>query len=183
MAWIDDLTPASAETSSRCSQPGLRDSGHCARTTHETHQHRHPCYNEEDNVEERYRRVKELFASLGKYRYEHIFIDNASTDRTRRFCGGLAAEDKNVKVIVNSRNFGHIRSPYHAVLQARGDAVIPFVADLQEPLELIAEFLQKWEAGHKIVMGVKVRSSESPARCSASASSTIAWSNGCRKSS
>ena len=69
----------------------------------------------------------------------------------------LAAEDKNVRVILNSRNFGHIRSPFYGMLQARGDAVIPFVADLQEPTELIAEFLKQWEAGHKIVMGVKTQ--------------------------
>lgn len=120
-----------------------------------------PCYNEEENVEECYRQVKEVFASLGAYRYEHIFIDNASTDRTVEILRRLAAEDKNVKVIVNSRNFGHIRSPYYGMLQAQGDAIIPFVADLQEPPALIAEFLKLWEAGHKIVMGVKTRSRES----------------------
>ena len=121
-----------------------------------------PCYNEEENVEEVYRRVKEVFAALGRYRYEHIFIDNASRDNTQAILRRLAAEDKNVKVIINSRNFGHIRSPYYGMLQARGDAVIPFVADLQEPPRLIAEFLEKWEQGCKIVMGVKIRSSESP---------------------
>ena len=121
-----------------------------------------PCYDEEDNVEECYRCVKNIFAALGKYRYEHIFIDNASHDKTQAILRRLAAEDKNVKVIINSRNFGHIRSPVHAVLQAHGDAVIPFVADLQEPPELIPQFLEKWEAGRKIVMGVKIRSGESP---------------------
>jgi len=121
-----------------------------------------PCYNEEDNVEETCRRVKDLFTAMGKYRYEHVFIDNASTDNTAAILLRLAAEDKNVKVILNSRNFGHIRSPYHAILQAQGDAVIPIVADLQEPLDLIPVFLQKWEEGHKIVMGVKKRSQESP---------------------
>ena len=108
-----------------------------------------PCYNEEDNVEEVYRRVKEVFAALAAYRYEHVFIDNASTDRTVEILRRLAAEDKNVKVILNSRNFGHIRSPYYGMLQARGDAVIPFVADLQEPPELIGEFLRRWEGGRR----------------------------------
>jgi glycosyltransferase involved in cell wall biosynthesis len=122
-----------------------------------------PCYNEEENVEECYRQVKEVFAGLGKYRYEHIFIDNASKDGTRAILRRLAAEDKNVKVIFNARNFGHIRSPYYALLQCRGDAVIPFVADLQDPIALIPQFLAKWEEGYKIVMGVKVRSKESPA--------------------
>jgi polyisoprenyl-phosphate glycosyltransferase len=120
-----------------------------------------PCYNEEENVEECARRIRELFAGLGRYRYEHIFIDNASTDRTQEILRRLAAEDKHVKVIINSRNFGHIRSPYHAVLAAQGDAVIPFVADLQDPIELIPSLLEKWERGAKIVMGVKSQSDES----------------------
>jgi glycosyltransferase involved in cell wall biosynthesis len=121
-----------------------------------------PCYNEEENVEHTYRKVKELFVSLGKYRYEHLFIDNASTDRTVEILRRIAAGDKNVKVIVNSRNFGHIRSPFHAALQAAGDAVIPVVADLQDPLSLVPVFLEHWEQGAKVVMGVKVRSKESP---------------------
>jgi glycosyltransferase involved in cell wall biosynthesis len=120
-----------------------------------------PCYNEEVNVEEAYRQVKALFASLGQYRYEHLFIDNASTDRTQEILRGIAAEDKNVRVIINSRNFGHIRSPHHALLQARGEAIVLVVADLQDPLELVPQFLQRWEEGHKIVMGVKHRSEES----------------------
>jgi glycosyltransferase involved in cell wall biosynthesis len=119
-----------------------------------------PCYNEEENVENTYRKVKELFASLGNYRYEHLFIDNASTDRTGEILRRIAAEDKNVKVIVNSRNFGHVRSPVHGTLQARGDAVITIVADLQDPLSLIPVFLEHWEKGAKVVMGVKVRSKE-----------------------
>ncbi|MGA2619346.1 MAG: glycosyltransferase family 2 protein [Thermoguttaceae bacterium] len=120
-----------------------------------------PCYNEEANVEAVYGQVKDLLAGLGQYRYEHVFIDNASTDGTPAILRRLAARDRRVKVIFNSRNFGHIRSPYHALLQARGDAVIPLVADLQDPVELIPAFLQKWEEGHKIVMGIKVRSRES----------------------
>ena len=78
-----------------------------------------PCYNEERNVEELYERVKAVIRSLGSgYRYEHIFIDNASRDSTQAVLRRLAERDTNVKVIVNARNFGHIRSPMHAFLQA-----------------------------------------------------------------
>ena len=121
-----------------------------------------PCYNEEANVENTYCRVKALFESLGQYRYEHIFIDNCSRDGTVEILRRLASQDKNVKVIINSRNFGHVRSPMYAFLQTRGDAVIPVVADLQDPLDMIPVFLEKWEQGAKMVMGVKARSKESP---------------------
>jgi len=118
-----------------------------------------PCFNEEENVEEVYRRVREQFVTLGRYRYEHIFIDNYSSDRTVEILKGIAARDKNVKIIANARNFGHIRSPMHAFLQARGDAVIGIVADLQDPPELIPELIAKWEAGFPMVLCIK-RSSE-----------------------
>jgi len=121
-----------------------------------------PCYNEELNVRECYEQVKKVFQEIGRYRYEHIFIDNASKDGTLSVLRGLAAKDKNVKVIVNARNFGHIRSPYHAMISARGDAVISIVSDLQDPPELIKEFLKKWEEGFLVVMAVKQNSEESP---------------------
>jgi len=121
-----------------------------------------PCYNEELNVRECYEQVKKVFHEIGRYRYEHIFIDNASKDGTLSVLRGLAAKDKNVKVIVNARNFGHIRSPYHAMISARGDAVISIVSDLQDPPELIKEFLKKWEEGFLVVMAVKQNSEESP---------------------
>ncbi|MDL2296770.1 glycosyltransferase [Bacteroidales bacterium OttesenSCG-928-B11] len=120
-----------------------------------------PCYNEEENVEEVYRQVKEVFAGLPEYRYEHIFIDNSSKDKTQELLRGIAEEDKNVKLILNSRNFGHLRSPYYGLLQANGDAVILFVADLQDPPSMIPEFIKKWEEGFKIVVGVKNESEES----------------------
>lgn len=120
-----------------------------------------PCYNEEANVRELYQRIKAVFDALPAYRYEHIFIDNASRDGTVAVLRELAAADVNVKVIVNARNFGHIRSPYHALLQARGDAVIAMASDLQDPPELIPEFLGLWEQGRKVVMGVKQESDES----------------------
>lgn len=121
-----------------------------------------PCYNEESNVEELYRRIKNVFDGLPEYSYEHIYIDNASTDGTTAKLRKLASEDKNVKVILNVRNFGHIRSPYHGLLQASGDAAMLMVSDLQDPPELIADFIRKWEEGYKVVLGVKNESQESP---------------------
>ena len=121
-----------------------------------------PCFNEEENVEEIYKQVKGIFAELPDYRYEHIFIDNASKDRTVAILKGIASRDRKVKIIINARNFGHIRSPYHALLQARGDAVICLAADLQDPPEKIPHFIRKWQEGYKIVVGVKEKSEESP---------------------
>jgi glycosyltransferase involved in cell wall biosynthesis len=120
-----------------------------------------PCYNEADNVQTLYERVRAVFQPLHEYRYEHLFIDNASTDETVAILRRIAARDPNVKVIVNTRNFGHVRSPYHALLQCRGDAVIGMAADLQDPPELIPAFIQKWREGYKVVLGVKAAAEES----------------------
>ena len=119
------------------------------------------CFNEEDNVEEVYKQVKEVFNNLDGYTYEHIFIDNASKDSTVSILKKIAQVDKNVKIIVNTRNFGHIRSPYHAIMQASGDVVISIVADLQDPPAMIVDFIKKWEEGFKVVVGVKKKSEES----------------------
>lgn len=119
-----------------------------------------PCYNEEENVENLYNQVKEVLNKLPEYRYEHIFIDNASKDNTVAILQKIAGTDKNVKVIVNARNFGHIRSPYYGLLQARGDAIILIVSDLQDPPILIEDFVRNWENGYKIVTGVKTKSKE-----------------------
>ena len=119
-----------------------------------------PCFNEEANVEELYRRVREQFEALNRYSYEHIFIDNASTDRTVEVLRRLAAADHNVKIIVNARNFGHVRSPMHALTQTRGDAVIGIVADLQDPPELISELVAAWEQGASMVLCIKRTSAE-----------------------
>jgi glycosyltransferase involved in cell wall biosynthesis len=119
-----------------------------------------PCYNEEGNIEILTERVRELFANLPQYRYEHIIIDNHSTDRTVDILRGIARNDPNVKVIVNARNFGHIRSPQHAFFQAKGDAVIVLLSDLQDPPEMILDFLHEWEAGFPIVVAIKNTSDE-----------------------
>ena len=119
-----------------------------------------PCYNEEMNVEQLYTEIREVFARIPGYRYEHLFIDNASNDKTVAILKTLAAKDRNVKIIVNARNFGPIRSCAHGLFEARGDAVMLIVADLQDPPELIPEFIKKWEKGLKIVIGIKKKSME-----------------------
>ena len=121
-----------------------------------------PCFNEQENVAEVCRQVKEVFAELPQYDYEHIFIDNASKDETVNILRKIADENRHIKVIVNTRNFGPIRSPYHAFLQAQGDAAVFLAADMQDPPDLIKDFIKKWEEDYKIVIGVKNKSRENP---------------------
>jgi len=119
-----------------------------------------PCFNEEANVEELAHRIAQTMAKL-PYDYEHIFIDNHSTDATVPKVKALAARDPRIKLIVNARNFGHIRSPYHGILQSSGDACVLIASDLQDPPEMIAEFAEKWEQGYKTVLATKPESEES----------------------
>ena len=121
-----------------------------------------PCYNEEGNIRNIYNAVKEQFDKMPQYTYEHIFIDNYSTDNSRKILRELAAEDSNVKVILNARNFGPNRSGSYGMLQGTGDALICIVCDLQDPPEMIPTFLQKWEEGYKVVLGQKTKSKENP---------------------
>lgn len=118
------------------------------------------CFNEEENVAELVEAVGKVFDALPQYTYEHVFIDNLSIDKTVSILREIAKTNKHVKVIVNARNFGHVRSPFYGLLQCKGDAVISLVADFQDPPEMIASFLKKWEEGYKIVIGVKTRSKE-----------------------
>ena len=119
-----------------------------------------PCYNEEDNIEELCQRVADVMATQ-PYDYEHMCIDNCSTDGTVSKIKAIAAQDKRLKLIVNARNFGHIRSPYYGIQQSSGDACILIASDLQDPPEMIAEFIKKWEQGYKTVLAVKPESEES----------------------
>lgn len=119
-----------------------------------------PTFNEQENVREFYERVIKAMATCTQYSYELIFIDNASSDKTVEILRELAARDSNVKVIVNARNFGHVRSPYYGILQGKGDAVVCLATDLQDPPELIPEFLKRWEEGYKTVLAVKKKSEE-----------------------
>lgn len=120
------------------------------------------CFNEAGNVEELVARVARVMEALPDYDYEQIIIDNASTDGTQEILRKLAAGNPKLKVILNARNFGHIRSPYHGLMQASGDAAVALASDLQNPPELIPEMIKKWEAGAKAVVAIKDSSDESP---------------------
>lgn len=121
-----------------------------------------PCFNEESNVVPCYQAIKQLFdGPLARYDYEHIFCDNASTDNTTILLKGLAAQDPHVKIIINARNFGALRSNYNGVLAATGDAVLVFLpADLQDPPEVIPQMVAHWEEGNEIVYGIRAQREE-----------------------
>ena len=119
-----------------------------------------PTFNEELNIEKLCFDIAEQLKKVD-YDYEHIVIDNLSTDSTVEILEKITKSDKNLKVIVNTRNFGHIRSPIHGLLQAQGDAVILMSADFQDPIELIPKYIEEWEKGHSVVMGQKKTSDES----------------------
>ena len=121
-----------------------------------------PCYNEELNLEILYNRITDVMEKLkDRYDYEIVIIDNKSKDNSRKVLRKLAEKDKRVKVIFNTRNFGPGRSGAHGFFQTTGDASIALAADLQDPPELIPEFLKKWEEGYKVVWGQKTESEES----------------------
>lgn len=118
------------------------------------------CFNERDNIAELHARITAAMREVPHYDYEIILIDNASTDDTVDVIREIAQRDKRLKAIVNVRNFGHIRSPYHALLLAEGDAVIGMASDLEDPPELLPEFIRHWEQGFKIAIGVRRKNEE-----------------------
>ena len=118
------------------------------------------CLNEADNLEELYSRLVAVFQGLGRYDYEVIIADNYSTDGSRDILRRLAAKDKKFKVIFNSRDFGQVRSPYNAFIQATGDAVVAICSDLQTPPEMVIDFVREWEKGADVVCAVKPQSRE-----------------------
>ena len=114
-----------------------------------------PCFNEEANVINLYNAVMKVMRSF-PYKYEFIFIDNGSTDSSVEKIKKLTKKDKNLKLIVNTRNFGAIRSPFYGIIQSSGDACILIACDFQDPPELINEFIKNWQNGSKIVLAKKV---------------------------
>jgi len=119
-----------------------------------------PCYNESGNIRPLYARITAAFAQIPDQPYTMLFIDNASTDETVAEIKSLAAADPRIALIVNARNFGVLRSGLHAFLSAPGDALITMVTDLQDPPEMIPQFVQKWREGFKVVIGIKPASQE-----------------------
>lgn len=117
-----------------------------------------PCYNEEGNIEELYTRVKKVFRLLPGYNYELLYIDNASQDQSYDIYEKLAKKDKQVKVILMSRNFGSPQPSFLAGLSyASGDAVVLLHGDIQDPPEMIPQFLAQWKKGFDVVYGVRTK--------------------------
>lgn len=120
-----------------------------------------PTYNEEENIEELISRIEKVFSQkLTNYEYEIIFIDNSSTDKTVDVIKNKINHNKNIKLIVNQKNYGHIRSPFYGLQQTNSSATILLASDLQDPPELIFDLVKKWEEGYKLVLGVKPKSDE-----------------------
>ncbi|GHT20186.1 glycosyl hydrolase [Bacteroidia bacterium] len=121
-----------------------------------------PTYNEEGNIPVAYNRITQVFKQqLPGYDYEILFIDNDSSDSSRQLIIQLAEDDKKVKAIFNAQNFGWMRSSVYGLINATGDAVVFLAADMQEPPELIPQFVSEWEQGYKIVIAIKNKSKES----------------------
>ncbi len=119
-----------------------------------------PCFNEELNVRELHARVTRVMSTMPQYTWEHVFIDNASQDATVEILRELAATEHRIKVIVNSRNFGPLRSPVYGLFQASGDAIILLFADLQDPPELLVQMIEEWAKGTPVVLPIKETSDE-----------------------
>lgn len=120
-----------------------------------------PTFNEDQNIKKLCLDIKSEFEKIN-LDYEHIIIDNASTDNTIKILREICLNDKNVKVIINSKNYGHIRSPFYGILQSTGDACLLMASDFQDPIELISKYVEEWKNGNKIVLGEKISSEESP---------------------
>lgn len=120
-----------------------------------------PCYNEEENVVPLSKAVMEMMErDLPAYDYELVFIDNCSKDKTRDLLTLLCSQDKRIKAIFNAKNFGQFNSPFYGMCQTTGDCTICLAADFQDPVEMIPKFVHEWEAGYKIVCGIKTTSKE-----------------------
>ena len=120
-----------------------------------------PCYNEEKSIREMYHRLKKIFEEeLTQYDYEIIYVDDFSKDNTRAEIEKLCAEDKKVKAVFNARNFGFDRNVFQSYQYATGDCAFMLFGDLQDPPEMLPQFVKKWEEGYKCIVGQRKRSDE-----------------------
>lgn len=120
-----------------------------------------PCYNEVENVGPISKAViKIIEEKLPAYDYELVFIDNDSSDGTRDILRRICSENKKIKAIFNAKNFGQFNSPYYGLCQTTGDCTVFMCCDFQDPVEMIPQFIEKWEAGYKIVCAIKTSSRE-----------------------
>ena len=121
-----------------------------------------PMYYEEEVAEECYKRLTKVLKSINNYSYEIIFVNDGSKDKTLTILEGIAENDKNVKVISFSRNFGHQCAVTAGIKFVTGDAIIIIDADLQDPPELIPDMLKLWEEGNEVIYAKrKTREGES----------------------
>ena len=118
-----------------------------------------PTFNEEQNIKKLCSDIRNEMEKLN-IEYEHIVIDNASTDKTIDIIKEICKTDKKVKVIINAKNYGHIKSPVYGLMQSKGEACILMASDFQDPVNLISQYIEKWENGSKIVLGEKITSDE-----------------------
>lgn len=120
-----------------------------------------PTYNEELNVNNVYDRVNKIMEEeLSNYDYEIMFVDNCSLDSTRQKIRSIAEKDNKVKAIFNARNFGYVRNVFYGLSQAQGDCAVLLHADLQNPPEMIVDFVKYWEESYKVIVGIKRKSHE-----------------------
>ena len=125
-----------------------------------------PTFNDVENIDKIYFEIKNKFKEIS-CNYEHIIIDNNSTDGTINKIKELAKEDTNLKIIINAKNYGHIRSPFYGLLQTNSDATILMASDFQDPIDLIPKYIEEWQKGKKIVLGEKTSSDENMIKYSA----------------
>tara|TARA_Y100001970_G_C14206215_1_gene844157 strand:- start:144 stop:1100 length:957 start_codon:yes stop_codon:yes gene_type:complete len=121
-----------------------------------------PCYNEKDNIQIFYEKIKKIFENdLKNYSLELIIVDNNSTDGSIDILKNISKSDKDLKIILNKMNYGLWKSTFNAINYAKGDALIPMLPiDMQDPPELIVDFIKEWENGFEVVYGIKKERNE-----------------------
>jgi polyisoprenyl-phosphate glycosyltransferase len=119
-----------------------------------------PCFNEQDVIALTYRRVVQALGNAG-FRLQIVFVDDGSHDRTSEILAALAADDPRIKVVTFTRNFGHQAAVSAGLRHADGDVAAVIDADLQDPPEIVLEFIDRWLMGYDVVYGIRRKRKES----------------------